>query len=133
MARHSKENHVLVLLIVGLLSWLIPGAGYLWLNEKKRAIIIFVTITLTFCTGVYLGSIGVADPVGAWWWYIAQMMSSPAVAILGYVSAGGGFPVYGKPNDLGQIYTGIAGLLNLLCIVNAVYLAHQRKVEPTGG
>jgi len=133
MARHSKENHVLVLLIAGLLSWLIPGAGYLWLNEKKRAIIIFVTITLTFCTGVYLGSIGVIDPVGAWWWYIAQMMSSPAVAILGYVSAGGAFPVYGKPNDLGQIYTGIAGLLNLLCIVNAVYLAHQRRVEPAGG
>ena len=133
MARYSKENHAFVLLIVGLLSWLIPGAGYLWLKEKKRAIIIFVTVTATFCIGLYIGSIGVIDPVGSWPWYTAQMMNSPMVAILGHVSAGGGFPVYGRPREIGQVYTGIAGLLNLLCLVNAVYLAHRNIADGTGG
>lgn len=132
MARLSKENHVLFLLIVGLLGWFLPGAGHLLLKEEKRAIIIFATITLTFCVGLYVGSVGVIDPVGAKPWYVAQIMNSPLVAVLGHLTAGGGFPVYGRPNEIGQIYTGVAGLLNLLCIINAVYLAHLHRIEPAG-
>jgi hypothetical protein len=132
MARLSKENHVLFLLIVGLLGWFLPGAGHLLLKEEKRAIIIFATITLTFCVGLYVGSIGVIDPVGAKAWYVAQIMNSPLVAVLGHLTAGGGFPVYGRPNEIGQIYTGVTGLLNLLCITNAVYLAHLHRIELTG-
>ncbi len=131
--RLSKNNHTLILLIVGLLSWLMPGAGYFFLNEKKRAIIIFVTLTLTFITGLYIGSIGVVDPYGSWPWYIAQIMISPLVMFLGHYTAAGGFPVYGKPGEIGQIYTGIAGLLNLLCIIKAVYLAHLCGTETDGG
>ncbi len=132
MARLSKENHVLFLLIVGLLGWFLPGAGHLLLKEEKRAIIIFATITLTFCVGLYVGSIGVIDPVGAKAWYVAQIMNSPLVAALGHSTAGGGFPVYGRPNEIGQIYTGVTGLLNLLCIINAVYLAHLHRIELAG-
>ncbi len=133
MRQRSKENQVLFLLVVGLLAWLVPGAGHFVLKEKKRAIIIFATIVLTFCVGIYAGSIGVIDPVGAWWWYVAQIMNSPMVAVLGYLTAGGAYPVYGRPNEIGQIYTSITGLLNLLCIVDAVYLAHLRSTETTGG
>jgi len=132
MASLSKENHVLFLLIVGLLGWFLPGAGHLLLKEKKRALIIFATITLTFCVGLYVGSVGVIDPVGAKPWYVAQIMNSPLVAVLGHLTAGGGFPVYGRPNEIGQIYTGVAGLLNLLCIINAVYLAHLHRIELAG-
>ena len=133
MARVSKNNHGLFLLLVGLMSWLLPGGGYFLLKEKRRAMIVFVTVVLTFCTGLYVGSIGVVDPVRAWWWYIAQVMNSPIVFALGYHTSGGGYPVYGRPNEIGQIYTSIAGLLNLLCIVNAVYLAHLRKTGIQGG
>ncbi len=132
MAQLSKENHVLFLLIVGLMGWLIPGGGHFLLKEQKRAIIIFTTIVLTFCAGIYVGSIGVIDPVGAKPWYAAQILNSPMVAVLGHLAAGGTFPVYGKPNEIGQIYTSIAGLLNLLCVINAVYLAHLRRTEPAG-
>ncbi len=134
MARRSKENQALFMLIVGLLAWLVPGAGHLALNEKKRSIIIFATIVLTFCIGLYIGSIGVIDLVGATPWYVvlAQIMNSPMVALLGRLTAGGAYPVYSQPNEIGQIYTSTAGLLNLLCIVNAVYLAHLRSEETAG-
>jgi hypothetical protein len=128
MAQSSKDSHFAYLLVVGLAGWLVPGAGHLMLNEKKHAIIIFVTIALTFAAGLYIGSIGVINPIGAKPWYVAQIMNSPAVAALGHITAGGGYPVYGRPNEIGQIYTSIAGLLNLLCIVNAVYWAHLRKI-----
>jgi len=117
------------LLSVGVLAWLVPGAGHFAINEKKRAAVIFAAIVLTFCAGLYIGSIGVIDPVNAKPWYVAQLMNSPAVAILGYLTRTGNYPVYGRPNEIGQIYTGIAGLLNLLCIVNAVYMAHLRRIQ----
>jgi len=122
--RRSKENHILLLLTVALAGWFLPGAGYFLLKEKRRAIIIFVAVVSVFIAGLYIGSIGVVDPVGEKLWYIAQIMSSPLVAVLGHLTAGGGYPVYGRPNEVGQIYTSIAGLLNLLCVVNVVYFAH---------
>ena len=129
MVLRSKETNPLFLIIIGLLSWLVPGGGYFLLNEKKRAVIIFLAIVLTFCIGLYVGSIGVIDSISSKPWYVGQMMFSPAVAVLGYVTAGGGYQVYGRPNEIGQLYTSIAGLLNLLCIVNAVYLAHLHRTE----
>lgn len=131
-APRSKENHTLFLLTVGMLAWLVPGAGHLLIKGKKHAIIIFTTIVLTFCAGLYVGSIGVINPIGAKPWYVAQIMNSPMVAVLGYVVTTGDYSVFGRPNEIGQIYTSIAGLLNLLCIVNAVYLAHLRKTETVG-
>lgn len=129
MTQASKQGHILFLLTVGLLAWLVPGAGHFALNEKKRAAIIFIAIVLTFCAGLYVGSIGVIDPINAKPWYAAQIMNSPMVVALGHLTGTGNYPVYGRPSEIGQIYTGIAGLLNLLCIVNAVYMAHLRRIH----
>ena len=132
MPARAKDKHVVFLLTVGLLAWLIPGAGHFIIKEKRRAIIIFVTIVLTFAVGLYVGSIGVINPVTAKLAYAAQIMNSPMVAALGRFTVNARYFVFGKPNEVGQIYTSIAGLLNLLCIVNAVYLAHLHKTQPAG-
>ncbi len=132
MGQSWKENHALYLIVVGALAWLVPGAGHYVLNEKARAIVIFAGLALTFLVGVYVGSIGVIDPVNAKPWYAAQVMNSPLVMILGRIGATGNYPVYGRAGEIGQIYTSIAGLLNLLCIVNAIYTAHVQAVEEPG-
>jgi hypothetical protein len=132
MPKQSKIDHSLFLLIVAVLAWAVPGAGHFVIKERKRAIIIFITITLTFLTGLYIGSVGVIDPVGAWPWYIAQMMTSPAVGMLGQITKTGQYASYGKPADIGQIYTSIAGMLNLLCIVSAVFMAYTGRGEMIG-
>lgn len=132
MASHSKEGNILYLLVVGLFGWLVPGGGHLIIGKKKHAIIIFVTIVLTFGTGLYIGSVGVINYVNAKPWFLAQLMNSPAVIALAQISKNGGYSVYARPNEIGQIYTSIAGLLNLLCIVNAVYWAHLRRMETVG-
>ncbi|MCU0916155.1 MAG: hypothetical protein MUC88_16555 [Planctomycetes bacterium] len=129
MAQSWKDNYVLSLISTGALAWLVPGGGHFILNERKRAVVIFVAIVLTFLVGIYVGSIGVIDPVNAKPWYAAQVMNSPVVMLLGRIGATGNYRVYGRANEIGQIYTSIGGLLNLLCIVNAVYLAHLRSIE----
>jgi len=127
-----KDKNIFFPAFAGLASWIVPGAGYFLLKEKARAIIIFVAIVSIFITGLYIGSIGVVDPVGARMWYLTQIMTSPVVAAIGYVSAGGEYPVYGRPSEIGQIYTAVAGLLNLLCIINSAYLAYAGRVESGG-
>lgn len=145
MSKEPKNKDIFFLAIVGLATWAIPGGGYFLLGQVRRGLVVSVTILLTFFAGLYIGSIGVIDSVGAKPWYIAQVMNTPAVILLGnhvaQANTGavqeanlrgesrikGGYPVFGRANEMGQIYTSIAGLLNLLCIVNAVYLAHLGK------
>lgn len=153
MAQSWKENHALYLIVVGAAAWLVPGAGHYILKEKRRAAVILVAILLTFLVGLYVGSIGVVDSINAKPWYAAQVMNSPAVILLGNHVANAyqtarmearsqarmgrdasgqamaqAYLVFGRASEIGQIYTSVAGLLNLLCIVNAIYVAHQRSV-----
>jgi len=132
VARMSKDRQFVYLLSVGVAGWLVPGAGHLILGERKRGLIILIAIVATFAVGLYVGSIGVINYETAKPWFVAQVMNSPAVWWLGYLTETNGYRVYGWPNEIGQIYTSTAGLLNLLCIVNAVYLAFLRS-EPTAG
>ena len=114
-------------MLVGLLAWAVPGGGYWALGDRRRALVVGIAIGITFLLGLYIGSIGVVDPMGARYWYAAQVMSSPAVFLVGRFVSTGAYTAYGRPYEIGQIYTSIAGLLNLLCIINAVYLAHLRQ------
>lgn len=132
MASGSKEDNILYLLVVGLFGWLVPGGGHLIIGKNKHAVIIFVTIALTFGIGLYIGSVGVINYVNAKPWFLAQLMNSPAVLALAQISKTGGYSVYARPSEIGQIYTSVAGLLNLLCIVNAVYWAHLRRIKTVG-
>jgi hypothetical protein len=170
MTKGARNKDIFFLAVVGLAAWAIPGGGYFLLGQIRRALVVSVTILLTFGAGLYIGSIGVIDSVGAKPWYIAQVMNTPAVLLLGnhvaqirnarrtvedarqeainarqeaeHVQQRAEdalkraedvlkkaedvefYSVFGRANEMGQIYTSIAGLLNLLCIVNAVYLAH---------
>ncbi len=139
MSTKSKVDHGLLLIIVGLAAWALPGGGHFIIKERKRAIIIFVTITLTFLAGLYIGSIAVIDRVGAKPWYAAQIMTSPVVGLVANVTetsvteAGERTYVsYGRSHDVGQIYTSIAGMLNLLCIISAVYMTWCGRGEMIG-
>jgi hypothetical protein len=120
------------LLTVGLVAWMVPGAGHVLVRERKRGIIIFAVITTLFVMGLYVGSIGVVDWVTGRIWFYAQILYSPAVGIIANITKNGDFPSYGRPCDIGQIYTGIAGLLNLLCILSAVYMAYCGRGQLIG-
>jgi hypothetical protein len=111
------------LVLVGVAGWWIPGAGHWLIGQQKRAAIIFLSISFAFVLGIWLGSIAVIDAKTPWYW--AQMLNSPAVAYLAHLSGSVlNLKSYGKPREIGEIYTGVSGMLNLLCIINAVYTAH---------
>jgi hypothetical protein len=128
----DRVSHGLLLLVVVALGWAVPGAGYLFLGQIKRFFIVFVTVSIIFTVGIYVGSIGVIDPLAEAAgilgrlnpWYLAQVLNSPLVLLIGKATVAGAYQVYGKPQEIGQLYTSISGLLNLLCIINCLYVAH---------
>lgn len=130
--KQTVFEEALRLTIVGLAAWVVPGAGHWLIGERKRAVILFAVIAGLFVTGLYVGSIGVVDWVSGRIWFYAQILCSPAVGILANFTQNGRFPTYGRPCDIGQIYTGIAGLLNLLSILSAVYMAYCGRGELIG-
>lgn len=117
--------------LAGLLAWIIPGAGHLFIGERTRGLIFLVVITLTFWTGVAVGSVqGTVAPQSRKLWFAAQL-GTGGNALAGYAlhelvdpkSANSPIPI-AKGNwlsaEVGVHYTGVAGLLNLLIIFDAV-------------
>ena len=108
--------------LVGILGWLIPGAGHWLLGLHQRAAVIFIALFTTFLLGVILGSVEMIDPHQAKAWFCAQVLCGlPAIVVT--LLQDPNLTVtqfYGRGVDIGQVYTGVAGLLNLLCILDAL-------------
>ncbi len=132
MDTRPRIEHSLFLLAVGLVAWILPGGGHFLIGERRRAGIIFVTIFLTFAIGLHVGSIAVINSVEARPWFFAQICASPLVGLIDSWSRSANLDAYGRPADVGQIYTSIAGLLNLLSILSAVYMAYAGRGEMIG-
>ncbi|MFO0974540.1 MAG: DUF6677 family protein [Phycisphaerae bacterium] len=111
--------------VAGFLAWLLPGLGHWYLGLRSRAIVIFVTLTVTFWGGVALGGVRSTMNVrenGPW--VAAQLCAgAQSIAALMWAKATPGLPQYeaAYPSaDIAVVYTGICGLLNLLVIVDAL-------------
>lgn len=111
--------------VAGVLAWLLPGMGHWYLGLRRQAIVVFVTLTVTFWGGVALG--GVRSTVNIQEngpWLAAQLCAGPqTVAALMWSKSTPAEPRYEASYpaaDIAVVYTGIAGLLNLLVIIDAL-------------
>ena len=86
------------------------------LGKKDRAIVIFFTVIILFFTGIYIGGTSLVNVNYAKLWYIAQIFTGLPCFIMTSKEQLG----FGKGIDLGQLYTSCAGLLNLMCIIDAI-------------
>jgi len=124
-AKSPLSGHAL-LVATGACAWLIPGGGHWLLGQRKRAAIIFVSLVFAFAVGIFIGSIGAIDVKSPW--FYAQILFSPVSWYLAHLSgAVYHLDSFGRAREMGEIYTGIAGMMNLLCIVNAVFMAHCKN------
>lgn len=139
---HSAGENILAAPIAGFLAWLVPGLGHLYLGDRTRGIICLVTITATFWTGVAIGSVqGTVDPRERTLWFMAQICTGGnTLTAIGLNAATKPSPTTPKPAyipswlsvDVGVHYTGVAGLLNLLVILDVLSRAEFRgKRHPT--
>lgn len=119
-----------------LLAWLMPGLGHWVLGERVRAVIFFVVINATFWGGVAIGGVRTtvtASENGAW--IAAQLCAGPQSLAALYLSRQQDRlaqterrQIVKAPwpsSSIAVVYSGVAGLLNLLVIINALVRAES--------
>jgi hypothetical protein len=144
-----------------LAGWLIPGLGHIILGQVARGLIVMAAVVGLWLGGMLIGGIGVIDsqsppearnqPPKASLWFFGQALVGPSLGVNWFVQSvnsrnrsEGQFspapeehPVYdpslGHPNELGTLYTALAGMLNLLAILDVAYCdaeARRRAPQP---
>jgi hypothetical protein len=123
--------------IAGILSWLLPGAGHVFIGERARGAILIVAITLTFWTGVAVG--GVKNTVNreqrSLWWMGQICAGSHALVAMGWSEL---LPdkeerpelyAYVHEEEISVVYTAICGMLNILIIFDVLARVERQALS----
>jgi TM2 domain-containing membrane protein YozV len=116
-------------------AWILPGLGHFILGQRQRGAILCVTIGVLWLAGMIIGGISVFDHREHPAWFVGQMLMAPSVVMDQTIvhklkpytgestpdSNPAYEPSYGRVNEQGVLYTALAGLLNLLAILDVVY------------
>ena len=136
-----------LLIIAG---WVLPGLAHALIGEKSRGIIVGATVLALFIGGLLVGGIDVVDSRNDRLWFAGQVLAGPIALAVDYkhksydltqgraVRSSGplapnpdaelrddsGRRLYdtsiGRMNELGTLYCALAGVLNLLIILDAI-------------
>ena len=123
--------------VVALLAWLVPGAGHFYLGLRKRAVLLFIAIELTFFIGLYIGTVRIVNPAQSMFWFLAQILTglNTIVAYLFSTTLPNLYPdftvtvIYDWSYYIAVLYTGVAGLLNLLAVLDTIIRAGQANTD----
>ena len=107
----------------GLLAWVFPGLGHVFLGRLGKGLVLMGSILALFVLGVMMDSrlqlhLGLEDPL-ALLFSAAQMgIGAPYVIarLLGYETGLVTSPTY----EYGNTFTAVAGLLNILVLLDAL-------------
>jgi hypothetical protein len=124
-ARPASRNKYLICAA----AWAVPGAGHLWLGRRQKGVIFLLALTLMFAFALALE--GRIFPFE---------FSQPLVALAAFADLGVGLPYfvakmlgYGSGRviaityEYGNAFGIVAGLLNMLVVLDAYDIAEGRK------
>lgn len=118
-------------------AFIFPGLGHWILGYRRRGRLIAVGVIFLYLSGLLIGGISVIDYSNAPWWFYGQCLNGPVTPLI-YVwydkHRAPADPsevtnyIYPKPsfshmNEMGTLYTTLAGMLNLIAILDVIYLA----------
>lgn len=127
----------------------LPGLGHVVLGEPKRGLLIGVGILSLFFSGMLVGGIDAIDRREDFWWFVGQAGVGPVAFGVDWAhqniikvedeSAPGGrrsaWPdenpkaqkSLGRLNELGALFATLAGLLNVIAIIDAGWHTPRRR------
>ena len=127
--RHAGTGQLVLLCLA---AWAVPGAAHLWLGRRSKGLIFLVVLPLMFAIGLFIeGRIFPLFPFD---------LSDPLVRLAALADLGIGGPYfvanalgYGMGQvraatyEYGNAFVIVAGLLNLLVVIDAYDVALGRK------
>ena len=124
----ANDNPVLILVVV-VAGWMVPGLGHLLLRRWGRALVYFLAVGTLAVIGlalrgnIFSGSSGDAfDMLG----FLADLGAGVFYFVSKFVHNGGP-DVSRAAGDYGTRFFATAGVLNLLCVLEAHEIARGRK------
>lgn len=130
--------------VAGAMAAALPGLGYLWYADAKRAIYVGVGILGLFLTGIFVAGIDAVDRVEDKWWFLLQAGVGPTAFIVDHIhqtqfktpTAGprrmmpppspGATGAHanksvGRVNEAGMLMAALAGMLNLIAVIDCAW------------
>lgn len=129
-------------MVPAIAAWLVPGLGHWLLGQRDRALILFLALSLLWGSGLVLGGIAAIDFRDRNNLIITVLQAPLAGnwAVFGYHRSlerrSGGVPLpqrdandpaplyepsHGRMQETAALFAAIAGMLNLLAIVDVLY------------
>lgn len=143
-----SENPGHISPVAALLAWLWPGLGHMYRGERKRGGLIMAGVLFLFLSGLIVGGLNCVEmrkpvnPAGQRplnWWFTAQFFNGP-------IALGANFAnerlvknappeqrmqrmSIGQVREIGTLFIALAGLMNLVCILDAMHPAPRRMLD----
>jgi hypothetical protein len=117
------------LVLLCLASWAIPGAGHLWLGKRSKGLIFLIALPAMFAIGLAIHGRLFPFDLSEWLVCLAAVADVGIgvpyfiASVLGY----GGGDVRAVTYEYGNTFLIVAGLLNLLVVIDAYDVAMGRK------
>jgi hypothetical protein len=115
--------------LISIAAWFVPGAGHLWQGRRQKGLIFLVALPLMFAVGLWLNGrlfpfelaqplVGLAAiaSVGNGWAYFAAKLLGLGQGVVTAASY-----------EYGNTFVIVAGLLNMLVVLDAYDIALGRK------
>jgi hypothetical protein len=147
--------------VIALIGWLVPGLGYVACRQVSRGVTVGVTILAIYVLGLLIGGVRVVDVpgydnagaprnVGPDWalrarpvaeignkpWYVPQILAGPVTLVAGKfsldVARAGIDPSTARLRDIGTLYTAVAGMLNLIAVIDCTARAGRLAAAARG-
>ena len=116
------------LVLVCLAAWTVPGFGHL-LMKRRKGIVLLIALLLMFVTGLALGGqlfqVDISQPMNTLWAVGDLGIGAPYFIARG-IGYGAGRPA-DPTSEYGTVYLVVAGLLNMLVVLDAFDVAVGRK------
>lgn len=135
--------------VAAILSWLWPGLGHISIGQRRRGLLIMFGILFLFVAGILIGGLDVVDRKRDRLWFLAQSLCGPVAFVADYANQNliGRLPdrfredrdwmmryergdeaarrqlrrvSLGRVNEIGTLYIALAGLMNLVVILDAL-------------
>lgn len=125
----DREQSAIHTYLICLAAWAIPGAGHLLLGRIQKGITFLVALTLMFLCGLWLEGrlfpLEVRQPLVA-----LAALADMGIGVLFFVARGAGAGagrVVALTYEYGNAFLIVAGLLNMLVVLDAFDITQGRK------
>jgi len=128
-ATAAEDTQTGWLVLLCLAAWAVPGAGHLWLGRRSKGLIFLIALPLMFAMGLALK--GRLFPFDLSEWLVAlAAVADVGIGVPYFFAKALGYgegAVRAVTYEYGNAFLIVAGLLNLLVVIDAYDVALGRK------